>query len=447
MAIQLKPTTNQYYLLDGNGTANAATPTNLNATNIAPYANSSEYLNNQMKQNAYNSLMNYANQKTETPNAMNLNAAPFAAPASSGSAFSKVASTIGNTANAVGTLYNAFQNEYKDYLNQLNQQNHQGQQTVQPSSGVASAAPTSSGSDYMAQLSALLKQQQAEQQAKLEAQQKEKAALVEQAYNRNLENLNNMYNKQSGNLGTIYGNTMDQLEKNYNYSADNVNNSADKALREAYVQNMLAQKNLGQRLNAQGLTGGAAESTIAGLMNNYGNARNDIETQRMSDIANLLNTYQNNASSAEKQYNEALNDLESANYKYQANLHDYLANGVIGSYDDLYSALASGANTYANAMTNLAASKIGNDADLEAAKYKAYVNALAKENSSSNKSSSTTTDAANALANTLQNTKVNSYVNEIKGMSDPRTYLENQVRWGKLTLEEMNQILQAAGLA
>lgn len=241
--------------------------------------------------------------------------------------------------------------------------------------GVVPTAPSQS-MDYMSQLSAMLQAQQAQQQAQLAAQQVAKEQAVRNAYNSNLSSLQNAYANRTANLGNTLDSTLAQLGENYDYSAEKIAQNAENALREAYVNRMLSQKNLQQQLNAQGLTGGAAESAIAGLLNNYGNARNNIETQRMNNLADLLNMYQNNVATAREKYNTALNDIENANYNYQAQMQRDLANGVVGTYDDLYSALASGANTYANAMEGLAASQVGNAADLAATNYKNYLNTV-----------------------------------------------------------------------
>lgn len=268
------------------------------------------------------------------------------------------------------------------------------QVTVQ-SGGGNPTVPTQNA-DYMAQLSAMIRAQQDQQQAQLRAQQQEHQNLVEQAYQNNMNALLSSYGNQKGNLGSIYNDTMNQLESNYNYGAEKIRQDRENALREAYVNRMMAQRDLPQRLNAQGLTGGAAESAVASLLNNYGNARNNIETESMNDLANLLNLYQNNANSAGQKYAQALNDLESNNFDYQRRLENDLTNGVIGTYDNLYNALASGANTYANAMEGLAASQVGHAADLAAANYKNYLNAQNKATTSKKSSNSLSVTGGNS---------------------------------------------------
>lgn len=115
-----------------------------------------------------------------------------------------------------------------------------------------------------------------------------------------------------------------QQKVNYDFSAGQVNDATGKALQEAYINRMLQNKNLQQSLSAQGLNGGASETTTAGMYNNYNNARNNLETERQSQLANLLNTYQNNMAQLEQQrasgeaadlsqYQTALQNLTAGN--------------------------------------------------------------------------------------------------------------------------------------
>lgn len=274
--------------------------------------------------------------------------------------------------------------------------------------------PPVNTNDYMNQLSNMLQAYQRQQQEQLRAQQEAQAQLVRQAYDNNRSAMQDAYNRRLGALEDTYNGTVDQLGNNYNYSADRIERNAENALREAYINRMMSQRNLAQQLDAAGLSGGAAESAIAGLINNYGSTRAGIENQRATSLTDLLNAYQNNMAKARENYNNARNEADATNMEYARKLENDLANGVIGTYDGLYSALNSGANTYANAMQGLAANLVGNDADLAATNYKNYLNAqntaynnqlkaLAKgtTSTSSSKSSTDSTITTN-LAQRLQ---------------------------------------------
>lgn len=58
------------------------------------------------------------------------------------------------------------------------------------------------------------------------------------------------------------------------------NQAADKSLKEAYIANMLAKRNLPQQLKAVGVSGGASETTLADIQNTYMNNRFGIEGNR-----------------------------------------------------------------------------------------------------------------------------------------------------------------------
>lgn len=104
----------------------------------------------------------------------------------------------------------------------------------------------------------------------------------------------------------------------YDQNVAKVNDAADKALREAYINKMQSQRTMGQQMAAQGLNGGYSETTAAGLQNNYGNARNELETERGSQLNDLGITYQNN----------------------MAALQNILSQGVAGDTSNYYTNLA-----------------------------------------------------------------------------------------------------------
>lgn len=93
----------------------------------------------------------------------------------------------------------------------------------------------------------------------------------------------------------------DNQKRELEYSTGQVNQATDKALQEAYINKMMTLKNLPQTLSAQGLTGGVAESTTAGLYNNYGNARNGLEAERVNQLGALQQAYNNNMAQLEAQ--------------------------------------------------------------------------------------------------------------------------------------------------
>jgi len=122
-----------------------------------------------------------------------------------------------------------------------------------------------------------------------------------------------------------YNRGAEQQRNNYNYAVGQVNDAANDALREAYINRMLTERNLQQQLTAQGLNGGASETTAASLYNNYGNARNELERERQRQIGSLANTYQNNLAQLEAQ--RASGEAASLS-DYAAQLSNLVASNV-----------------------------------------------------------------------------------------------------------------------
>ena len=222
-----------------------------------------------------------------------------------------------------------------------------------PSSGSTGSnsvsTPSYSGVDYASQLANLYAQQQAQAQA-YAAQQR---AAAESAYRAGMKRLGQAWDTKTGALKDNLNSTLANLQRQYDSSKNEVNADANKSLREAYINYMLNKKNLNQNLTAQGIGGGAAESTMAGMYNNYGNSRNNINTTLNDNLTSLENTYQGNISNANQQYNSAYANALSDYLNYQNQLEQNLANSIVGSYGNMVSSLGSLDSGYTNALYNL----------------------------------------------------------------------------------------------
>lgn len=222
-----------------------------------------------------------------------------------------------------------------------------------PSSGSTGSnsvsTPSYSGVDYASQLANMYAQQQAQAQA-YAAQQR---AAAESAYRAGMERLGQAWDTKTGALKDNLNSTLANLQRQYDASKNEVNADANKSLREAYINYMLNKKNLNQNLTAQGIGGGAAESTMAGMYNNYGNSRNNINTTLNDNLTSLENTYQGNISNANQQYNSAYANALSDYLNYQNQLEQNLANSIVGSYGNMVSSLGSLDSGYTNALYDL----------------------------------------------------------------------------------------------
>ena len=211
----------------------------------------------------------------------------------------------------------------------------------------APAAP--SGPSLADQFNALYQQQQAN--ANKYQQQLQQAA--QNSYNNNMNALNAAYQSKLNALASGFNSTKDSLGRQYDASKGEVNRDAERALREAYVNKMMSGKNLQQQLTAQGISGGAAESTLASLQNNYGNSRNGIETTRNDNLTELLNTYQNNMAAAEQEYYNRLAAAEDQKAQLSMQIENALANALTGSYESQINALTGADSAYYDFMGDL----------------------------------------------------------------------------------------------
>lgn len=177
---------------------------------------------------------------------------------------------------------------------------------------------------YQAQLQAIYEEQR---RAAEEAERRKREA-AQAAYDRNMAALGSAYQNQLSGLKQNYESTLGTLENDYNQGVDGVNKQADNAQQQAYINYMMSKRDLGQQMSAQGLSGGAAESTLAGLYNEYGNSRNTIDSGRNDNLASLRNSYDSSKASALQSYNGQLSDAEAAKLAYEMQLEQNLANAI-----------------------------------------------------------------------------------------------------------------------
>lgn len=174
--------------------------------------------------------------------------------------------------------------------------------------------------------------QAAEAEAARQAALEEQRAAARAAYDASVGRLNDSWENTKNALAGNLDSTRESLQRQYDYGAGVANRDAEQAMKEAYINYMMNRKNLNQSLSAQGLSGGATESSLARMYNNYGSSRNNIDTTRQNNIADLLNAYQNNLSSAQQAYNSQYADA-LANYNANLNnMEQMLANNLMASY-------------------------------------------------------------------------------------------------------------------
>lgn len=227
---------------------------------------------------------------------------------------------------------------------------------------VAQSAPAASNpyADWLAQQQAI---------ANAAAAAKQQAA--QQAYDRSMNALNGTYNSVRDMLQQNYNSSIGTMTESYNNGVAGVNRQADKTQNEAYINYMLSKRDLPQMMAAQGINGGAAESTLAGLQNNYGNSRNAIDVERNGNLTDLLQSFNANKASALQAMNSSLADLENRKMAYQMQLEQALQEGIVSAANSRYDALAEIGNTYLAQAADWASSMQDAAAAAAAATYTA----------------------------------------------------------------------------
>lgn len=216
------------------------------------------------------------------------------------------------------------------------------------------------------------------------------------AYDAALGRLNSAYDSAAQSYGDIYNRGISALDSAYAAQQEKLNNQANNSLREAYINRMLAQKDLPQQLAAMGISGGASETSLNQLINNEGTARANINrglSDNLADLAanynnnanNLFSTYQQQMAALESNRANALNSLEMNLAQQNANAEDgYLK--LLASNKDLLAAVAKqalanqndSANSLANAAVNATVANNTPTNNAVDAKQNAVTDALSK---------------------------------------------------------------------
>lgn len=261
---------------------------------------------------------------------------------------SRVNAGVQNFLNQDSSKYGTAQSAIKQYVSEtppkpLDYSGSSNSGGGRSSSGASSATPVSGGGfDLAGYLEAMRAQQRAD---------------AEEAFARARNALNNAYSEASNAYGNIYNRGADQLGRSYNNSRGKINTEAEDAFRQAYVNRMMSEKNLGQRLAAMGMSGGASESTMAGLINNYGNARSGIQRTLDTNLGDLEQKYQGNLADLYNAYQANMANIASQRASQLANLETQLANLNANMGGDYYSLLMSNAGKLQNVMSNAVANQ------------------------------------------------------------------------------------------
>lgn len=95
----------------------------------------------------------------------------------------------------------------------------------------------------------------------------------------------------------------------YNAGKSELDANIENQLRELYIARMMADKALPVQMSAQGINGGATETTLAGNRNQYQSNRNSLYQDSNAKLAELLRTYNSSVNSNEQNLAQQMADL------------------------------------------------------------------------------------------------------------------------------------------
>ncbi len=95
----------------------------------------------------------------------------------------------------------------------------------------------------------------------------------------------------------------------YNSGKAELNANVENQLRELYIARMMADRALPIQMSAQGINGGATETTLAGNRNQYQSNRNALYQDSNAKLAELLKTYNTSVNQNEQDLAQQMADL------------------------------------------------------------------------------------------------------------------------------------------
>lgn len=116
---------------------------------------------------------------------------------------------------------------------------------------------------------------------------------------------------QKKNLKATYEQQRKNLETDLQAQTDAIRRARDQALNEAYIVHRTQQRQLPQVLAAQGRTGGAVQSTVADITNEYQRSRRAAEGDYNLAHGDLQLQYNKNLGNLELDYGNDLNELDA----------------------------------------------------------------------------------------------------------------------------------------
>lgn len=260
----------------------------------------------------------------------------------------------------------------------------------------------------------------------------QKQAAAREAYDRSMSRIASGYGSAYNSLKGNYDSAVGQLNAARDKSKHDVNYDAENSLRQAYINNMMTKKNMDQRLSAMGYNGGATESTMASLENNYRNSRTDINEALNKNLADLDATYGDNLAQALQSFNNAKANLDLQRMQMELQAENALTNAETSNMSGMFGMDGSYLTALQSALANQ-----GNYAynPTEA------TNDFVAGNVQQAQSSSDGANYAKYLAQAQLDASNGATANAIKAK------LFNEIRNGNLDIDTLGKILSKLGAA
>ena len=261
----------------------------------------------------------------------------------------------------------------------------------------------------------------------------ERQKRADEAYQRNMQRIADAYNSATSNLKSNYDSTADRLGASRDTSLSDVNKDAEASLRQAYINNMLTRKNLDQRLSAMGYNGGASETTMAQLDNNYGNSRNSINETLNNNISSLNENYGDNLANALQQYNDAVSNLDMQKMQLEMEAEQQRQNAMEGFYSQIGSLAVD--PSYLTALQT-ALTKMGNYSYSPTLATNSYTPATVQQANSASNDANYAKYLAQARLDSTNGANANTIKNNLFG----------EVSKGNLDINSLYSILKQLGV-
>ena len=130
-------------------------------------------------------------------------------------------------------------------------------------------------------------------------------------YNRSMDFVNRGFDEGKQTTAQARDEAIQLAQALYDMGEETQNRQTERGLKGQYVSYMNSLRNLNQRLAAQGINGGASETSMLGALNGYEANRTDLQEARLAALSALRQTQMQSDSQANQAYLNKLADLIS----------------------------------------------------------------------------------------------------------------------------------------